>query len=136
MKFTDFNQSIWNETSAYYDTCVIPYSGLTGNETPPRVVQLLSGLKERLEWIEVPFKGRVITYPALQYCFEGFSEFTNYLINNLRSVGFKFVILVVAPSVIIKQECAFDLVIDDRNDDSAKCKEEILQLWRKDVSNL
>ena len=65
MKFSEIEQ--WDELAPYLDTCLIPLTGLSGGEDPVVSADRLEDLRDLLELIEIPFKGRVVTYPAIHY---------------------------------------------------------------------
>ncbi|MFD2879263.1 hypothetical protein ACFTAO_29860 [Paenibacillus rhizoplanae] len=57
MKFSDFDRRAWETDGSYYDTCIIPYSGLQGTETPPETVALLERQRDFLELAEKAVQG-------------------------------------------------------------------------------
>ncbi|MFE5317196.1 DUF2487 family protein [Paenibacillus sp. NPDC056579] len=67
MKFSDVESSTWNELKPYVDTCLLPVTGLTGDEEPWEATRALEALRDALDCFEIPYKGRVLTYPAFHY---------------------------------------------------------------------
>ncbi|GGH24294.1 DUF2487 family protein [Paenibacillus segetis] len=96
MKFSEVESSSWDELRPYLDTCLIPVTGLTGKEQPHEVTEALERLRDILDLVEIPFKGRTITYPSIQYGRENIVEFINEICHNVKSSGFKFVFLISA----------------------------------------
>ncbi|MCH1639676.1 YpiF family protein [Paenibacillus timonensis] len=96
MKFSEIEASAWEELRPYLDTCLIPVTGLTGLERPYEVTEKLERLRDVLDWVEIPFKGRVVTYPSFQYQTEGMPRFVNDLCRNVKSSGFAYAIVVSA----------------------------------------
>jgi 23S rRNA (pseudouridine1915-N3)-methyltransferase len=94
MKFSDVNKDEWTELQPYLDTCLLPVTGLTGVEQPWQATEALEKLRDALELIEIPYKGRVVTYPALHYV-EGveIGEQINTLCSRLREAGFAYVVV-------------------------------------------
>lgn len=64
MKFSDIEEQTWDELRPYLDTAVLPVTGLNGGETPWEATRELEYLRDALDLIEIPFKGRIVTYPA------------------------------------------------------------------------
>ncbi|USB34787.1 DUF2487 family protein [Paenibacillus sp. YPG26] len=137
MKFSEIHPAEWGELKPYLDTCLLPVTGLTGGEQPFEVVYSLERLRDVMEWVEIPFKGRVVTYPAIQYGKEDIMGQINAVCANVKSAGFKYVIVVSAeieldPEVIYES----DLVVTPGRFESsagqtptAAVMEEIQRLW-------
>ncbi|GGG58389.1 DUF2487 family protein [Paenibacillus radicis (ex Gao et al. 2016)] len=97
MKFSDIAADQWEELKPYLDTCLLPVTGMTGSEQPYEATQALEKLRDIMDLIEIPFKGRVVTYPALHYIEETDKSATvEKLCARMKDIGFKFVILVSA----------------------------------------
>ncbi|WP_127530733.1 DUF2487 family protein [Paenibacillus kobensis] len=97
MKFSEIESSQWEELKPYLDTCLLPVTGLTGLEQPDEVTAALEQLRDVMDAIEIPFKGRVVTYPACHYIAEkSGSEFVDTLCQSLKQAGFRYVIVVSA----------------------------------------
>ena len=93
MKFNDISAQDWPELKPYLDTCLLPLTGLTGLEDPAQVTFALEQLRDALETIEIPYKGRVVTYPALHYLTGAdLREQLNALSLHLKRTGFRYVI--------------------------------------------
>lgn len=98
MKFSDITEEQWDELKPYLDTCLLPVTGLGGGETPYEATEQLERLRDFMDMVEIPFKGRVVTYPACHYIAEGeaFSAMLGEWCNRLKQTGFKYVIVMTA----------------------------------------
>ena len=96
MKFSELNEQQWEELGTYLDTCVIPITGLTGVENPVLTVAALSELQTLIDMAEKYYKGRVVIYPAFHYIADGSANSLVTVINNLKSTGFKHVVVISA----------------------------------------
>jgi len=97
MKFSEIEREQWDELHPYLDTCLLPITGLTGAESPAEATEALERLRDVLDTIEVPFKGRVVTYPALHYTYEFGRQQIEAVCGRLkREAGFRYVILAAA----------------------------------------
>lgn len=96
MKFSEVEETTWDELSPYFDTCLIPYTGLTGNETPIQATKALERLRDFMDLVEIPFKGRVITYPAFQYGLGEDYSLLNEVCHHVKTTGFRYVIIMTA----------------------------------------
>lgn len=96
MKFSEVESSSWEELRPFLDTCLIPVTGLTGKEQPYEVTEALERLRDILDLVEIPFKGRTVTYPTIQYGRENIMNYINEICHNVKSAGFKYIILVSA----------------------------------------
>ncbi|PQP82014.1 DUF2487 domain-containing protein [Paenibacillus sp. PCH8] len=93
MKFSEMNQDSWAELQLYLDTCLIPYTALSGNQSPVEATEALERLRDFLDLVEIPFKGRIMTYPAFHYAHSEMSMTLNSLSEQLKSSGFKYVVI-------------------------------------------
>lgn len=137
MKFSEINPAEWEELKPYLDTCLIPVTGLRGDEQPYEVVYALERLRDVMDWVEIPFKGRVVTYPAFQYGQDDIMEQINAVCANVKSAGFKYVIVISAeveldPEIIYES----DLVVTrgrfeaaEEQAPSVAVMQQIQQLW-------
>ncbi|AEI41367.1 DUF2487 family protein [Paenibacillus mucilaginosus] len=100
MKFSEINEGQWEELRPYLDTCLLPVTGLSGAESPWKAARELEHLRDALDLLEIPFKGRTVTYPALHFTPAGDTETIRSLLlqvcSGLRSEGFRYVVLVTA----------------------------------------
>lgn len=122
MKFSEINEEQWGELQPFLDTCLLPLTGLTGLESPWEVTGALERLRDVMDYIEHPFNGRVVTYPAIQYKLgEGlpFAESVDELCRSIRLGGFRYIILVTADrSLVATQFSEADLFITATDDAS------------------
>ncbi|OMF96363.1 DUF2487 family protein [Paenibacillus sp. FSL R7-0337] len=138
MKFSDFDRRAWEIDGQYYDTCIIPYSGLQGTENPPETATLLERQRDFLELAEQPYKGRVVTYPAVQYAGPGMTAIVNELCRKVKSSGFQYVIVMSANEGLRKEDvfesdlllCLTEIMSDSRASVSAYVRSEIQALWQ------
>src|SRR5690242_1688786 len=102
MKFSEINSTEWSELKPYLDTCLLPLTGLTGKEQPWEAAERLEKLRDLMDLVEIPFRGRVVTYPAVQYktTEELFSHDIDRLCSKLKECNFKFVILITPDPAI------------------------------------
>jgi len=97
MKFSDVEQSSWEGLRPYVDTCLLPVTGLTGAEQPWEATQALEQLRDALDCFEIPYKGRVITYPAFHYTDDQRSgELLKQICDRLKQSGFRYIVLISA----------------------------------------
>jgi 23S rRNA (pseudouridine1915-N3)-methyltransferase len=94
LKFNDIASQEWNDLKPYLDTCLLPVTGLTGYEDPMQVTIALEQLRDVLEVIEIPYKGRVVTYPALHYIAgAAASDQLDGIAHQLKKSGFRYIIV-------------------------------------------
>ncbi|MEC0226928.1 DUF2487 family protein [Paenibacillus alba] len=94
MKFNDVPAQEWPDLKPYLDTCLLPVTGLTGFEDPTQVTITLEQLRDALETIELPYKGRVVTYPALHYITgTQIRDQLNTISLHLKRMGFRYIIV-------------------------------------------
>ncbi|WHX47355.1 DUF2487 family protein [Paenibacillus woosongensis] len=96
MKFSEIEAASWEELRPYLDTCLIPVTGLTGSEQPHEVTAALERLRDVMDWIEIPFKGRVVTYPSFQYGRDNILSQINEICHNVKLSGFNYIIVASA----------------------------------------
>ncbi len=135
MKFSEIEKERWDELSPYLDTCLLPVTGMTGMEKPHEATERLEELRDMLDLVEIPFKGRVVTYPACHYQFEGaeFAQGVEEIVKRLKASGFAYVILATASAMPKLDECGADLILrpdatGERPDSTAVAKL-VKELW-------
>lgn len=96
MKFSDFSRESWTENGSFYDTCLLPLTGLSGIENPAEVTAALERLRNFLELVEKPFQGRIVTYPAVQYANPNLAEVINDICRKVKSSTFQYIIVLTA----------------------------------------
>ncbi|HEY4391164.1 MAG TPA: DUF2487 family protein [Paenibacillus sp.] len=107
MKFSEIESTAWEELRPYLDTCLLPVTALTGLEQPFEVTDKLERLRDIMDCIEIPFKGRVVTYPAFQYGNTEIVELINDVCRNIKLSGFKYAI-VISTQAELKTEALID----------------------------
>lgn len=95
MKFNDIDRKEWFKLKPYLDTCLLPVTGLDGTEEPWEAAQELEFLRSLLEFVEIPYKGRTVTYPALHYVNYDApaTEAIDLVCERLKKSGFRYVIV-------------------------------------------
>ncbi|OKP93607.1 DUF2487 family protein [Paenibacillus sp. P46E] len=139
MKFSDFTVDSWSENRRFFDTCLIPFTGLRGTESPPEVAEALERLRNFLDLAEKPFQGRVVTYPALQYTGAESLAYINEICRKVKSSGFQHAIVLSADIPLTAAEIyESDLVLslpDIRASQSeasgSYVRDEIAAMWLK-----
>lgn len=100
MKFSELTEEQWEELRPYLDTCILPVTGLDGSESPIEAVYRLEKLRDWLDGVEIPFRGRTVTYPAYHFVSEKLADdelkLLNGLCSRLRKQGFAYVVVVSA----------------------------------------
>lgn len=114
MKFSEIGKEQWDELSPYLDTCLLPVTGMTGTEKPYEATERLEELRDMLDLVEIPFKGRVVTYPACHYLLDGAESARGVeaIVKRLKDSGFAYVILATASGMLKLDECGADLVLN------------------------
>lgn len=130
MKFSDIDEAQWAELKPYLDTCLLPLTGLTGSEEPWEVTSKLEALRDVMDIIEIPYKGRIVTYPAVQYATDlaQLEAEVDRICSKMKASGFTYVIAISADSGL--EQCSFvkvDLVITAM--EKEKIHEQIQALW-------
>jgi len=103
MKFSDIRREDWQALHPYLDTCLLPLTGLTGQEEPWQVTDALERLRDVMDMVEIPYKGRIVTYPASHYGNDdskAYAESANKLCRNLKKCGFKYVIAIAFDELV------------------------------------
>lgn len=134
MKFRDVKKEEWNELKPYLDTCLLPFTGLSGKEEPWEVTNQLEQLQHVLDLVEIPFKGRTVTYPAIQYALDDEKTIAPYIKDvaaNIKISGFSHVVLVcVQPIKADVLPDNIDLMIH-KDMNKQMIQDKIMELWRK-----
>lgn len=139
MKFSEIEQANWQELQPYLDTCLLPLTGLTGEESPWQVTESLEKLRDLMDFVEIPFKGRIVTYPALQYTME--SELIipaiSAICQKLKASQFKYVILITADEALAKLDyqindllISLPVIAEDASLTKAAIMARIQNLWK------
>lgn len=97
MKFSEIAKEQWAELQPYLDTCLLPITGLTGEESPWEAGDRLEELRDALDLIEIPYYGRVVTYPAVQYVTgQAQVKLLEDVCASLKDAGFRYVVAITA----------------------------------------
>lgn len=145
VKFSDISRDSWSELQPYLDTCMIPYTGLTGEESPIEATALLERLRDFMDIVEMRYKGRIVTYPAFHYENQENYEILNDICLKIKNNGFKYVMIMTADTSLEQSQCDnCDLILSQQqleqllgNDErtlSSIIQEKIENLWK--VNNL
>jgi hypothetical protein len=142
MKFSEVEEATWSELSPYFDTCLIPYTGLSGKESPVEATEALARLRDFMDLVEIPFKGRIITYPAVQYGQGEDLSLLQEVCRNVREAGFAYVIVMTADIELIQGRIeGCDLVLSRKvvfNEETGgagiagQIKDKIQEMWQRD----
>ncbi|MDQ6418211.1 DUF2487 family protein [Paenibacillus sp. LHD-117] len=113
MKFSEIEKERWDELAPYLDTCLLPVTGLTGKESPYEATEQLERLRDMLDLVEIPFKGRVVTYPACHYVADGPEKDDSIarLVEGLRQSGFTYIIVATAKQELDFSRAGADIVL-------------------------
>ncbi|WP_028561269.1 DUF2487 family protein [Paenibacillus pinihumi] len=135
MKFSEIEKSRWEELKPYLDTCLLPVTGLTGTETPDEATAALEGLRDIMDLVEVPFKGRLVTYPAYHFYEEPDAMQLDELCRRFRASGFRYIVLITGRAGLKLDSIAADLVIAPGEDgtipESAAVKQAVTEIWQQ-----
>jgi len=135
MKFSDISKDEWEELSPYLDTCLLPVTGMTGAEQPYEATECLERLRDMMDLVEIPFKGRIVTYPACHYVMEQplFSSVLDRWCVTLKEAGFRYVIIITADHSLQITCNHADLSLTPEEDGSLPSSDDISrqirQLW-------
>jgi 23S rRNA (pseudouridine1915-N3)-methyltransferase len=130
VKFKDIDPGQWEELKPYLDTCLLPLTGLTGNESPGRATDELVLLQKWMDVVEVPFTGRMVTYPALHYTpASDASKFVNELCSSLREEGFRYIVLITASGRFKEESFEADLLLSQAVMNAAEAVRLVQELW-------
>ncbi|RED60423.1 DUF2487 family protein [Cohnella lupini] len=136
MKFSEIDPASWPELQPYLDTCLLPLSGLTGEESPWEATESVARTGEWLAPLEQSFRGRTVTMPAYHYDAGGEEQIDrlNRLIGSWRAIGFRYVILINGKAMPNFDMLHADLIIqpktDDEKPDSERIGKSVAELWR------
>jgi hypothetical protein len=132
MKFSEFDGERWAGMQLYFDTAILPVTGLAGSETPDEASAALERLRDLLDLVEIPFRGRTVTYPALHYAADGAA--VGRIASGLKKAGFRHIIAVSLDRSLASGTPLVDLWIAPEPDGSmppAKAVSESVQtMWR------
>lgn len=111
MKFSEITKEQWEELSPYLDTCLLPVTGITEAVPPYQATEWLEQLRDLMDLIEIPFKGRVVTYPAWHYVDVNVQLETQIeqWCSSMKRLGFRYMIVVTANSELNVNSAAVDL---------------------------
>lgn len=117
MKFSELDEAGWPELQPYLDTCLLPVSGLEGDEAPWEMADRAGGAGAWLQPLEQAFRGRTVTLPAYHY-YGGSPEDADKLravCGKCRIAGYKYVVLVSGRSGLLGAGLGADLIVQPRN---------------------
>ncbi|OMF33838.1 hypothetical protein BK133_13705 [Paenibacillus sp. FSL H8-0548] len=135
MKFSEISKEKWEELSPYLDTCLLPVTGMTESIEPYEATKWLEQLRDIMDLIEIPFKGRVVTYPAWHYVDkpEQISGQVERWCSSMKQSGFRYIIVVTANGDFTFESPSIDLWFKPDEDGvlplQAVVSERIRTLW-------
>lgn len=116
LKFSEMNQDSWAELQLYLDTCLVPFTAMSGQQSPVEATEALERLRDFLDTVEIPFKGRIMTYPAYHYISAEMSMTLNTLSSELKASGFKYVVIMSADGSFVDMDIPdADLLLSQRD---------------------
>ena len=116
LKFNEMNQDSWAELQLYLDTCLVPFTAMNGKQSPVQATEALERLRDFMDMVEIPFKGRIMTYPAYHYTSTEMSMTLNTLSSELKASGFKYVVIMSADGSFLNMEIPHaDLLLSQRD---------------------
>ena len=124
MKFSEISADLWAEQRAYFDTCILPLSGLDGSEQPHEATKKLADLQKTLDIIDRLYRGRIVIYPACHYLSSMHLDGT---IQGLRS-QFKYIFGATSSIMPILQIDTLDGIV--QTTDEVRIKSLVEQLWQ------
>lgn len=137
MKFSELSKEQWDELHPYLDTCLLPITGLTGDEAPWEAIVALEQLRDVMDLIEQPYGGRIVTYPAIQYADLSdeaqLQKAVNGICERLKHHHFSHVVVVTANEAIAHLTFSeADLVITSKNatSEALPIAQSIETMWR------
>ncbi|TVY04585.1 DUF2487 family protein [Cohnella terricola] len=137
MKFGEIDPGSWPELQPYLDTCLLPMSGLTGEESPWEAADKAARTGEWLSPLEQAFRGRTVTMPAYHYEAGGkeHASRVNRIIDAWKKQGFRYVVVVSGQPLELADELNADLFIrpnlDDEEPEAQAITKALADLWRK-----
>lgn len=140
VKFSEMTQDSWAELQLYLDTCLIPYTALRGNQSPVDATEALERLRDFLDLVEIPFKGRIMTYPAFHFEIPEMSMALNTVCKQLKVSGFKYVVIMSSDGRLDKEQMPdADLILlrsdivqnVEKNEIPRYIGEKIRELWKR-----
>ncbi len=135
MKFSEISSEEWLDLQPYLDTCLLPVTGLVGSEQPHEATTALEQLRDIMDLIEIPYKGRVVTYPAFHFYEESLaSGMLTEVCSKLRRTGFKHIIIVAPKRDLLSQHCGEDFLLQPESDGSLPSKSEVAN-WMRSLWN-
>lgn len=139
MKFSDIEQNQWESLKPYLDTALLPITGISGMEQPWEATVALERLRDVMDLVEGPYKGRLVTYPAMHYSQQSESgEWIDKVCMKLKQGGFKFVVVISSDITVSELEiphadAILTASLEEMNASSQqvkmRMKEQIEKLW-------
>lgn len=141
MKFSELDEISWPALAPYFDTCIVPVSGLNGTETPDVMTSKAAATGDWLLPLEQSFKGRIVTLPALHYYdgSTGDADKLSALCAACRRSGFRYVVIVCGTAGLLDAIQAADLVIAPKDEhdspDTEQLRKRVTDMWRQGQSD-
>lgn len=133
MKFSDIREEDWPELQPYLDTCLLPVTGLTGTEPPWLAARKLEQLRDLLDLVEQPYRGRVVTYPAVQYVTAAdLAVELDRLCRNLKEAGFRHCLIALPDAGLLGGQAvpSCDLLLTGEAD-PGEVRQAVEALWQR-----
>lgn len=139
MKFSDIERDSWEGLKPYLDTCLLPVTGLAGREEPWEATRRLEALRDLMDPVEGPFRGRVVTYPAFHYIEgrDGLAAVDAVCARLKRDAGFRFLIIAALdPALVADALPHADLILTPRSADGPESAESLRERVGREVRAL
>lgn len=134
MKFSEITPDKWDELKPFLDTALLPVTGLDGSESPHAAAEQLERLRDLLDLLERPFRGRTVTYPAFHFIHDKQATGAQLaqVAGNLKQAGFRHVVIVTLVEELADDLTSMgesiDLVITPN--ESEQVQERIASMWQ------
>jgi len=140
VKFSEFDGQRWGELEPYFDTCILPVTGLSGSETPAEATERLETLRDLLELVELPFKGRTVTYPAMHYVGGSSAPWLiEETVARMKKAGFRYVIVASLAADFKGDDSSADLWLTPMQEGAlpaaADVSATVQAMWRRHAEN-
>lgn len=139
MKFSEAKPESWGELAPYFDTCLLPVTGLDGAESPWEAADRAAATGEWLSPLEQAFGGRTVTMPAFHYLPDDGSAalLLNGICERMKGAGFRYVAVVCGTAGMLSKPEAADLLFGpaaaDERPDPGRLRLAMTGLWRRDA---
>ncbi|MBB6635366.1 DUF2487 family protein [Cohnella thailandensis] len=139
MKFSELTSDQWYDLLPYLDTCLIPVSGLVGDEPPHEAAERIAETGDWLQPLETAFRGRTVTMPAYHYinvAEKAEIERIGAICGRVKQLGFKYIVVVSGRADWAEAPAGADLILKPEESgmqpDTNKLRQAITELWKQE----